>query len=194
MVTPPCPICRTGRSFHELCLSAGLTWIAHDCYDVPKDADLARLLGATCYLCGSAPTEHAEHVMPRTGGGADTWTNIAGACAPCNMRKGGTQLALTSAQAARLAEHQAAYWAAWSRATPDVVAPELLRRSLAWTTIEPDDPVEYVAEAVEDTMDAYVDPDGGGACTVTVAGSVVRVRFVLSGRALHLPSWPIPPV
>lgn len=37
--------------------------------------------------CGRAATT-VDHVVPRSRGGRHEWTNVVGACAPCNARKG----------------------------------------------------------------------------------------------------------
>lgn len=42
-----------------------------------------------CQYCGSPDTLTFDHVTPRRLGGKTTWENIATACAPCNMKKGG---------------------------------------------------------------------------------------------------------
>ena len=42
-----------------------------------------------CQYCGSPDTLTFDHVVPRRLGGKTTWENIATACAPCNMKKGG---------------------------------------------------------------------------------------------------------
>ncbi|HBT42201.1 MAG TPA: HNH endonuclease, partial [Rhodospirillaceae bacterium] len=45
-----------------------------------------------CQYCGEHfPADHLtfDHVIPRRLGGKTTWENIATACAPCNMKKGG---------------------------------------------------------------------------------------------------------
>ena len=43
----------------------------------------------TCQYCGSQKDLTFDHVTPRRLGGKTTWENIATACAPCNMKKGG---------------------------------------------------------------------------------------------------------
>ncbi len=43
----------------------------------------------TCQYCGSGQDLTFDHVIPRRLGGKTTWENIASACAPCNMKKGG---------------------------------------------------------------------------------------------------------
>ncbi len=43
----------------------------------------------TCQYCGSGESLTFDHVIPRRLGGKTTWENIASACAPCNMKKGG---------------------------------------------------------------------------------------------------------
>ncbi|MCB2044994.1 MAG: HNH endonuclease [Novosphingobium sp.] len=42
-----------------------------------------------CQYCGSPKQLTFDHVVPRRLGGKTTWENVATACAPCNMRKGG---------------------------------------------------------------------------------------------------------
>jgi hypothetical protein len=152
-----CPICLTGRRFHGGCLAAALGWIAHGNYQAPHEPELARQLAPTCYLCGTARTEHVEHVIPRNGGGGDQWSNIGGACAPCNQAKSDRLLQLTKPQQDRLNQHQAAYRSAWSRVTPEAVASEVLRLVYASTTYTPGDPLEWIAEAIEDELDSYID-------------------------------------
>ncbi|MGD9471743.1 MAG: HNH endonuclease [Novosphingobium sp.] len=43
----------------------------------------------SCQYCGSPKQLTFDHVVPRRLGGKTTWENVATACAPCNMRKGG---------------------------------------------------------------------------------------------------------
>lgn len=49
----------------------------------------------SCQYCGSGRELTFDHVLPRSRGGRTTWSNVATACAPCNIRKGGR----TSAEA-----------------------------------------------------------------------------------------------
>ena len=42
-----------------------------------------------CQYCGAAHDLTFDHVVPRAQGGRTTWENVATACAPCNLRKGG---------------------------------------------------------------------------------------------------------
>ena len=42
-----------------------------------------------CQYCGDPHHLTFDHVVPRRLGGTTTWENVATACAPCNMRKGG---------------------------------------------------------------------------------------------------------
>lgn len=44
-----------------------------------------------CAYCGGrfrVADLTAEHVLPQSKGGRDTWTNLVSACKPCNLRKG----------------------------------------------------------------------------------------------------------
>jgi 5-methylcytosine-specific restriction endonuclease McrA len=43
----------------------------------------------SCVYCGSRKELTFDHVIPRAQGGRTTWENVATACAPCNLRKGG---------------------------------------------------------------------------------------------------------
>ena len=43
----------------------------------------------SCQYCGSPHNLTFDHVVPRRLGGRTSWENVATACAPCNMRKGG---------------------------------------------------------------------------------------------------------
>ena len=42
-----------------------------------------------CQYCGDPRELTFDHVVPRAQGGRTTWENVATACAPCNLRKGG---------------------------------------------------------------------------------------------------------
>jgi 5-methylcytosine-specific restriction endonuclease McrA len=42
-----------------------------------------------CVYCGSGRELTFDHVVPRAQGGRTTWENVATACAPCNLKKGG---------------------------------------------------------------------------------------------------------
>ena len=43
----------------------------------------------SCQSCGTPKHLTFDHVIPRRLGGRTTWENVATACAPCNLRKGG---------------------------------------------------------------------------------------------------------
>jgi 5-methylcytosine-specific restriction endonuclease McrA len=42
-----------------------------------------------CQYCGDPRELTFDHVVPRAQGGRTTWENVATACAPCNLKKGG---------------------------------------------------------------------------------------------------------
>lgn len=42
-----------------------------------------------CQYCGSPDDLTFDHVIPRAQGGRTTWHNVATACSPCNLYKGG---------------------------------------------------------------------------------------------------------
>ncbi|OYW87706.1 MAG: HNH endonuclease [Sphingobium sp. 32-64-5] len=43
----------------------------------------------SCQYCGSLHDLTFDHVVPRRAGGRTTWENVATACSPCNLKKGG---------------------------------------------------------------------------------------------------------
>lgn len=43
--------------------------------------------GGKCVYCGSGRNLTLDHVMPRSRGGGDTWTNLVTACSKCNCSK-----------------------------------------------------------------------------------------------------------
>ena len=43
----------------------------------------------SCQYCGDPRELTFDHVLPRAQGGRTTWDNVATACAPCNLKKGG---------------------------------------------------------------------------------------------------------
>ena len=43
----------------------------------------------SCQYCGSPHQLTFDHIVPRRLGGRTSWENVATACAPCNMKKGG---------------------------------------------------------------------------------------------------------
>ena len=42
-----------------------------------------------CQYCGSGRDLTFDHVIPRRLGGRTSWENVAAACSPCNLKKGG---------------------------------------------------------------------------------------------------------
>ncbi|WP_260482873.1 HNH endonuclease [Sphingomicrobium flavum] len=42
-----------------------------------------------CVYCGDTKDLTFDHVIPRAQGGRTSWENVATACAPCNLKKGG---------------------------------------------------------------------------------------------------------
>jgi 5-methylcytosine-specific restriction endonuclease McrA len=43
----------------------------------------------SCQYCGALNDLTFDHVLPRRLGGKTSWQNVATACAPCNLKKGG---------------------------------------------------------------------------------------------------------
>ena len=43
----------------------------------------------SCQYCGTRDELTFDHVVPRRAGGRTTWENVATACSPCNLKKGG---------------------------------------------------------------------------------------------------------
>ncbi|MGF1545622.1 MAG: HNH endonuclease [Parvularculaceae bacterium] len=59
--------------------------------------------GFSCQYCGASEREMLtfDHVIPRSRGGRTTWENIATACSPCNLKKGGRTPRAAGMQLAR---------------------------------------------------------------------------------------------
>lgn len=45
--------------------------------------------GFQCQYCSSPDNLTFDHIVPRRLGGRTSWENVAAACSPCNLRKGG---------------------------------------------------------------------------------------------------------
>ncbi len=43
----------------------------------------------SCQSCSAGDDLTFDHILPRSKGGRTTWENVATACAPCNLKKGG---------------------------------------------------------------------------------------------------------
>ena len=85
-----------------------------------------------CVYCGSRRELTFDHVIPRAQGGRTTWENVATACAPCNLRKGGrTPRRSAHAHPARAdPPDELAVAGAWPRLPAQLSARELARLSL----------------------------------------------------------------
>jgi 5-methylcytosine-specific restriction endonuclease McrA len=147
-----CPICGRPLSFHLTCLRSALIWIAHDQYDSPADPDMIRRLARMCYLCGTAKTEHAEHLVARAAGGPDTWANMGGACCRCNVAKGARPVKLNLEQQKRWDGQQAVFRAAWERVDPNVVSAELVRL----VTADREDVDRLDADRLASALSSYI--------------------------------------
>lgn len=117
----PCPVCARGRTFHEDCLFAAILWVSSERYETDMEPTVVRRLAKICYLCGTARSTDAEHVHPKSRGGSDLWTNMAGACVDCNLAKRAKVDSLNEEQRIRAAEHQTLFRAAFARCTVDMV-------------------------------------------------------------------------
>lgn len=53
-----------------------------------------------CVYCGQ-PSEHLDHIQAKAHGGSNEWTNLTGACADCNVRKGDAPLLIALLRQAR---------------------------------------------------------------------------------------------
>jgi len=42
----------------------------------------------TCQYCGATSNLTIDHILPKSRGGRDTWTNLVAACVSCNNQKG----------------------------------------------------------------------------------------------------------
>ena len=142
-----CELCGDGTAnlaVCDQCVAAALS-IAEaggiDSVESRYDARFVRRMAEVCYLCGSGPPEHVDHVLPRSQGGTDHWSNVGAACANCNLRKGGRVVSLTEVQAQRLATQHATIRA----------AAEGLTDAVWWQLVESD--IEYFFEDNADDLD-----------------------------------------
>lgn len=64
-------------------------YIAYDKLDYsrPTRAAVLERDHRRCIYC-AGPGNTVEHILPRSRGGQNTWTNLAACCGPCNNRKG----------------------------------------------------------------------------------------------------------
>ena len=44
--------------------------------------------GYTCVYCGSKKNLTIDHILPKSKGGGNTWSNLVTCCSPCNLKKG----------------------------------------------------------------------------------------------------------
>lgn len=65
--------------------------------------------GFQCVYCGSRDELTFDHVVPRSRGGRTSWANIATACSPCNLKKGGRMLKESGLHISRLPERPSNY-------------------------------------------------------------------------------------
>jgi 5-methylcytosine-specific restriction endonuclease McrA len=63
--------------------------------NLPSRQLIFRRDDATCQYCGSIKNLTIDHVVPKSRGGGDTWTNMVVACLKCNLRKGDMPLEKT---------------------------------------------------------------------------------------------------
>lgn len=76
--------------------------------------------GHECVYCGQR-ADTIDHVRPRSRGGLHTWTNVVGACARCNHRKGDRLLAEIG----------------WHLPAPPVQPPATVAVVMGWAKREP---------------------------------------------------------
>jgi 5-methylcytosine-specific restriction endonuclease McrA len=62
-----------------------------------RRAEVAYLISDPCVYCGAA-SEVLDHIEPRVRGGSNHWSNLTGACAPCNGLKSDKPLLIFLAQ------------------------------------------------------------------------------------------------
>ncbi len=59
---------------------------------VPSRTNIFKRDNNSCLYCGSKRSLTLDHVIPRSKGGSNSWTNLATACGPCNHSKGDMSL------------------------------------------------------------------------------------------------------
>lgn len=77
--------------------------------------------GHKCQYCGSTRKLTIDHVMPRSKGGEDSWSNMVVACSSCNTRKGDTLLEQSGMKLAQkpIAPFNKFVYALWDSNNPE---------------------------------------------------------------------------
>lgn len=116
-------------------------------YGTTKVSPIVRHSG-NCYICGEVPSQHADHVISKSEGGSDTFENLGGSCAHCNLSKGDDPLPITPERQERLAAQQARI-----QGRLDVI---LTNPTNFWLGFHADD-VEYAVEALAEDFEGYLE-------------------------------------
>lgn len=168
-----CQLCGTRTKFVAVCYNCeplAELWLGvagPDEGGAIYDADGIKRLNPTCYLCGDAPSEHADHVNPRSKGGSNHWLNIGAACAKCNLSKHDME-GITPEQQARLdAQHQVIR-DAYARLTKDAWLDILAEEVAEFVDIMGDAAYDFTFEDLLEDLNTYIDErelstDRGGA-------------------------------
>lgn len=70
-----------------------LRYIPLPCRKLPLSREaILRREGFKCIYCGSNKKLTLDHIIPRSKGGGNTWTNLVAACHDCNVLKGDKKL------------------------------------------------------------------------------------------------------
>jgi hypothetical protein len=156
-----CQLCGTRTRFIAVC--SGCQWVAEmwlgehglDDPEAVFESIPVRRLNRTCYLCGEARSEHADHVVPKSKGGSDHWSNIGAACAKCNISKYDTE-GITPEQQERLEAQHRAMREAYDRLTMDAWL-DVFHVEVAEMVEDIDDGFEYDHAELEELFEEYLD-------------------------------------
>lgn len=82
---------RSSIALHSIIACSGHMTYRHRVIPPLTNRALFRRDLQVCMYCGEAPREPdltRDHIVPRSRGGRDIWTNVVTACRRCNQRKG----------------------------------------------------------------------------------------------------------
>ncbi|MDY6829587.1 MAG: HNH endonuclease [Pseudomonadota bacterium] len=82
---------RSSVSLHSIIACEGKIFTGGRQHPPLTNSGLFRRDRRTCLYCGASYSERLltrDHVVPKSKGGRDTWTNVVTACRRCNQKKG----------------------------------------------------------------------------------------------------------
>lgn len=90
---PGNPVCAGAARYDRPTIIRLLRYIPMPYRQLPLSREaILRREGFKCIYCGNKKKLTLDHIIPRSRGGGNTWTNLVAACHDCNVRKGDKKL------------------------------------------------------------------------------------------------------